>query len=884
MSRKPRFYNCSNCPAHCCSYDYIEAKPADVERLAKHHGLAVEAASKRFTKLVQGGKLRVLRHQKDAIFGSVCQFLNLETRQCGNLRRAARRSVASIPAACAAASTISSARSASCRTILTTFRRLPEASPPNRNMLRRLSVKKSGGTGGGRDRARSRSERAHRRDRRRQVAGGRLAGAARRRARRGRPDSRRDRGRDGLGNLRVRRRAAGAPPRGRNRSGRRADGDELVIRREISREGRNRVFVQDQPVTLRLLQELAPRLLRIHGQRDELGLADPELQRQWLDRLGGEEGLEVAARVAALYAEHALAAERARTPAGRRPPARRAHRSAALPGRRDRRGAAGRRRGGGAAPEPRPPAPSRGDRARPRRRVRAALRGRRSGRRPARHGAPRARRSRAVGGDGRRGDSRARRARGPGPGAGARAARPPGRRRRRQRARAPRRDRRSAGAAREALPQVRRDQRRSSSRPSGGSRPSSPSSTTRRRIAPRSSRPPRARSRPIARPPRELSRLRAVWATELVARLERELADLALAQARFGVSLETTRRAGSALRIDGEGVEFGPHGFDQVVFQFAPNPGEPMMPLSRIASGGELARVSLALQLAARGEEVAGGPTMVFDEADAGVGGAEGLGARQEAPAAGEARADPRRDPPRPGRELRPRPAPGDEARARAGGRSPTSSARSRRTRRRDRPHALGREGDRTVAVARRGDAGRGGGEEVDRGGSCSRPAACWRFPPSRATASASIRATRRASRRSTVSRVASAARPCPSSRPTSRSCSPSGVDPTSAGARLGEAALAGGADGGAAPRRADTGERRRSRRSRRGYPRTPVCARLLAELGHALTATSANPSGEPPLTDPDAVRSWLAASGEKLPRRRSGRAPPAARPRPWSR
>ena len=38
----------------------------------------------------------------------------------------------------------------------------------------------------------------------------------------------------------------------------------------------------------------------------------------------------------------------------------------------------------------------------------------------------------------------------------------------------------------------------------------------------------------------------------------------------------------------------------------------------------------------------------------------------------------------------------------------------------------------------------------------------------------------------------------------------------------------------------------------------------LLAGLGHALTATSANPSGEPPLTDPQEVRSWLAASNEK--------------------
>jgi DNA repair protein RecN (Recombination protein N) len=89
-----------------------------------------------------------------------------------------------------------------------------------------------------------------------------------------------------------------------------ADGDELVIRREISREGRNRAFVQDQPVTLRFLQELAPRLLRVHGQRDELGLADSLLQRQWLDRMGGAAGQEVAARVAALYAAYASAAER----------------------------------------------------------------------------------------------------------------------------------------------------------------------------------------------------------------------------------------------------------------------------------------------------------------------------------------------------------------------------------------------------------------------------------------------------------------------------------------------------------------------------------------------------------------------------------------------
>src|SRR5215208_6194291 len=65
------------------------------------------------------------------------------------------------------------------------------------------------------------------------------------------------------------------------------DDGEVLIRREVARSGRNRVFVNDEPTTLRLLADLAPYLLRIHGQREELGLVDPELQRVWLDRTGG---------------------------------------------------------------------------------------------------------------------------------------------------------------------------------------------------------------------------------------------------------------------------------------------------------------------------------------------------------------------------------------------------------------------------------------------------------------------------------------------------------------------------------------------------------------------------------------------------------------------
>ncbi|MCM2270139.1 MAG: DNA repair protein RecN, partial [Thermoanaerobaculia bacterium] len=122
----------------------------------------------------------------------------------------------------------------------------------------------------------------------------------------------------------------------------------------------------------------------------------------------------------------------------------------------------------------------------------------------------------------------------------------------------------------------------------------------------------------------ELSQARAAWGGELEARVASELGELALGRARLTVGLERDRRAGSPLVVGGEAVEFGADGFDRVVFGFAPNPGEPALPLVRIASGGELARVALALQLATRGDEVAGGPTLVFDEIDAGLGGAEG--------------------------------------------------------------------------------------------------------------------------------------------------------------------------------------------------------------------------------------------------------------------
>jgi len=121
----------------------------------------------------------------------------------------------------------------------------------------------------------------------------------------------------------------------------------------------------------------------------------------------------------------------------------------------------------------------------------------------------------------------------------------------------------------------------------------------------------------------ELSEARCMWADDLTQRVEDELADLALEDAKFEVQLDTVPQRGSRLTVDGTACAYSGTGFDRVEFQLAANPGETMAPLSRSASGGELSRIYLAVQLACRAGGPAANPTLVFDEVDAGIGGAE---------------------------------------------------------------------------------------------------------------------------------------------------------------------------------------------------------------------------------------------------------------------
>jgi DNA repair protein RecN (Recombination protein N) len=118
-----------------------------------------------------------------------------------------------------------------------------------------------------------------------------------------------------------------------------------------------------------------------------------------------------------------------------------------------------------------------------------------------------------------------------------------------------------------------------------------------------------------------LSRGRRTAADLLGRAVEGALGGLGFRQTSFQVAVSRRPPGPSepAVEIDGKRVAFDGSGVDSVVFLIAPNPGEPARPLARIASGGELSRVALAIkQILAEADHT---PTLVFDEIDSGIGG-----------------------------------------------------------------------------------------------------------------------------------------------------------------------------------------------------------------------------------------------------------------------
>jgi DNA repair protein RecN (Recombination protein N) len=112
----------------------------------------------------------------------------------------------------------------------------------------------------------------------------------------------------------------------------------------------------------------------------------------------------------------------------------------------------------------------------------------------------------------------------------------------------------------------------------------------------------------------KLSKKRRETSTKIESKVETELSELSMSGAKFSIRIMQTEGDDTA-----DGFKATDTGVDNVEFLIAPNIGEDLKPVSKIASGGELSRVMLALKgILAKGDNI---PVLVFDEIDAGIGG-----------------------------------------------------------------------------------------------------------------------------------------------------------------------------------------------------------------------------------------------------------------------
>jgi DNA repair protein RecN (Recombination protein N) len=120
-----------------------------------------------------------------------------------------------------------------------------------------------------------------------------------------------------------------------------------------------------------------------------------------------------------------------------------------------------------------------------------------------------------------------------------------------------------------------------------------------------------------------LSDKRKSASTAMAKGIETELGDLKMSSAKFGVDFQTKPDKNGVPIENGDRVSFDQNGFDKIEFLIAPNPGEGLKPLAKIASGGETSRLMLGLKnVLAQADEV---PSLIFDEIDQGIGGRVGM-------------------------------------------------------------------------------------------------------------------------------------------------------------------------------------------------------------------------------------------------------------------
>ena len=120
----------------------------------------------------------------------------------------------------------------------------------------------------------------------------------------------------------------------------------------------------------------------------------------------------------------------------------------------------------------------------------------------------------------------------------------------------------------------------------------------------------------------ELSAARETAGERMARQVEAELAHLNMQHARFAAAVEMKEQENGACLPDGRRVAFDASGVDQVAFLISANPGEPVKPMAKVASGGETARLMLALKSVLTQADRT--PVLIFDEIDQGIGGRVG--------------------------------------------------------------------------------------------------------------------------------------------------------------------------------------------------------------------------------------------------------------------
>ena len=116
-----------------------------------------------------------------------------------------------------------------------------------------------------------------------------------------------------------------------------------------------------------------------------------------------------------------------------------------------------------------------------------------------------------------------------------------------------------------------------------------------------------------------LSGKRKAKASQLSTKIQKALADLGMPKTKFEIKISRRADENGLLRIDGKRYFVDERGMDQVEFFVSPNPGEDLKPLAKIASGGEISRIMLALKsILAKVDRL---ETVIFDEIDLGIGG-----------------------------------------------------------------------------------------------------------------------------------------------------------------------------------------------------------------------------------------------------------------------